>query len=379
MSTSDVAQWAPERAADRAAAPAATPAVVLAGYYPPPFGGESVHVSSLVHCLRDAGFRVEVLNLRRGAPPSPEYRTTSVPFDLLRALAACLDRGTVLHLHTNGHSARSWGVVLLAACAVRARRATGILTLHSGMAPDYLAGLGAAGRAAARVAAGAFAEIVCVNERIREALSALGVDAARLSVIPAYLGLDDPAPLSAEDRERVAGCAPLVVTAGGPDPEYGLPVLVQALPALRSGFPRLGCVVVGSGGNEDLTRLVDRLGLRDCVHCVGEVARERYLALLARADVFVRPTYADGDALSVREALALGVPVLASDTDCRPPGVTLFRRGAAADLAAKLSSMLAGSARGAPRSAAAPPAAAAKLLALYARLGRSGPSRRGSA
>jgi glycosyltransferase involved in cell wall biosynthesis len=34
---------------------------------------------------------------------------------------------------------------------------------------------------------------------------------------------------------------------------------------------------------------------------------------MAQCSVFVRPTYFDGDAASVREALALGVPVVASD------------------------------------------------------------------
>ena len=47
----------------------------------------------------------------------------------------------------------------------------------------------------------------------------------------------------------------------------------------------------------------------------------------ARSDLFVRPTLADGDASSVREALALGVPVVASDVGHRPPGIALFRRG----------------------------------------------------
>jgi glycosyltransferase involved in cell wall biosynthesis len=50
-------------------------------------------------------------------------------------------------------------------------------------------------------------------------------------------------------------------------------------------------------------------------------------------DVFVRPTYFDGDACSVREALALGVRVVASDTEFRPDGVRLFPRGDADALA----------------------------------------------
>jgi hypothetical protein len=49
---------------------------------------------------------------------------------------------------------------------------------------------------------------------------------------------------------------------------------------------------------------------------------------------------ADGDAVSVREALALGISVVASATGARPPGVQLFRTGDAGDLAAKIRRVL---------------------------------------
>src|SRR5205823_13169182 len=48
---------------------------------------------------------------------------------------------------------------------------------------------------------------------------------------------------------------------------------------------------------------------------------------------FVRPTYFDGDASSVREALSLGVRTVASDTDFRPHGTRLFPKGDADALA----------------------------------------------
>jgi len=76
--------------------------------------------------------------------------------------------------------------------------------------------------------------------------------------------------------------------------------------------------------------------------CVGEIPHERCLGLLQEADAVVRSTFADGDAITVREALDLGVPVVASDTDFRPAGVVLFRKGDAADLLEKLTEVLGG-------------------------------------
>jgi len=48
---------------------------------------------------------------------------------------------------------------------------------------------------------------------------------------------------------------------------------------------------------------------------------------VAAADVFVRPTLADGDAISVREALALGRPTVASAVGARPSGALVFAAG----------------------------------------------------
>ena len=50
----------------------------------------------------------------------------------------------------------------------------------------------------------------------------------------------------------------------------------------------------------------------------------------------VRPTSSDGDSVSVREALTLGVPCVATDVAVRPPGTIVARAGNAADLAEKL-------------------------------------------
>lgn len=50
-----------------------------------------------------------------------------------------------------------------------------------------------------------------------------------------------------------------------------------------------------------------------------------YYEVLKRVDCFVRNTSTDGDALSVKEAMNLGVKVLCTDVVDRPRGVSLFR------------------------------------------------------
>jgi glycosyltransferase involved in cell wall biosynthesis len=81
-------------------------------------------------------------------------------------------------------------------------------------------------------------------------------------------------------------------------------------------------------------------GLPPHMFAIGDLTHESCLAVIARSDIFVRPTYSDADAVSVREALALGTPVVASDVVRRPEGTLCFKTGDAGDLAAKIESLV---------------------------------------
>jgi glycosyltransferase involved in cell wall biosynthesis len=110
-------------------------------------------------------------------------------------------------------------------------------------------------------------------------------------------------------------------------PEYGLDVLLEAVARLRAVHPRLGCVVMGGGDPAEAEALVRRRGLGDSVRLLGDLDHEECLQVMARSDLFVRPSRADGDSISVREAVALGVRTVASDVGRRPSGVHLCAAG----------------------------------------------------
>jgi len=344
--------------------------VVLAGFYPPPFAGEPVHVRQLAACLRDRGFTVEVLNLNRHARPSPEYASATGRLALLWKLFTSSDRRAVLHLHTNGHGRKSWLLILVASLAARLRRTTTILTLHSGLLPAYVGRFGTIRRGLARWVLRGFDRVICVNEEIRDAIERVGITADRTVVVPAFLGVTEPPDLTASDRELVRPFRPLVVAvAGGEhDPERGLAVVLDAVTRLREGFPGLGLVLMGWQVGPKTAPLIQTLGLTGRAICLGEVPHERCLALVRSASVFVRSTFSDGDAITVREALALGVPVVASDTSFRPDGTILFRKGDAADLASKLADVLGGQTPRPPLSRASHDQPAAALWQLYSHL-----------
>jgi len=348
--------------------------VLLIGPYPPPHGGVSVHIYEACRQLRAAGIACRVVNLDRGAPPSADYLSVRSASGLLRVLSAHAGQGWTLHLHTNGHNAKSWLTALL--CGLAGRRAPAcVLTLHSGMLPDYLEGAAFRlhRRLLARLCCMLYGRVIAVSPRVRESLLALGVAAERLELQPAFLF---PGAAPAELPPAIAGLLegrrPVLSTALFFRPEYGFELLVEAVKRLRARYPAIGSVVMGSGEQRGAAqRLVCAAGLQDAILLAGDVTHEVSLAVQARSDVFVRPTLADGDSISVREAAALGVPVVASDVGMRPPEAILFESGDVDALVAAIQGALDAPRRGAAAHGASSPGRIGRLIQIYGDAARS--------
>ena len=326
--------------------------VLLVGPFPPPHGGVSVHVLTLQSLLRKSGIPCQVLNISPGAPKSGRYVSIRGPLHFILLLARFSLRGWPFHVHINGHNVKSWLVALAAgvvgAAGLRTRAA--MLTIHSGMSPAYLSDR-RTGRFLAWAVSKFYRHIIAVNSEIKDALCSLSVPEARIEMLPAFLPGSilmaapyracirsaQPAPLELPDNFESWSQAhhPVISTALFFRPEYGFGLLVQAISELRRKHPRLGCVVMGDSESRPE-------GVPPHTFAIGDVTHESCLAVIASSDIFVRTTLSDGDAISVREALALGTPVVASDVVARPPGTLCFKTGDASDLVSKIDSLLSG-------------------------------------
>lgn len=65
-----------------------------------------------------------------------------------------------------------------------------------------------------------------------------------------------------------------------------------------------------------------------------------FVRLMQRSDIVIRATASDGDALTVREALFLNKPIIASDVTARPEGTILFKNRNSEDLFQKIKETL---------------------------------------
>jgi glycosyltransferase involved in cell wall biosynthesis len=118
---------------------------------------------------------------------------------------------------------------------------------------------------------------------------------------------------------------PVLVTVGLLEPEYDLELQIDCMETIRTQFPNAGLVIIGSGSLEEPLRM--RIAGNPCAPHIllcGDVSHSTTLQAIAKCDICLRTTLYDGDSISVREALHLGTPVIATDNDMRPEGVYLI-------------------------------------------------------
>jgi len=149
---------------------------------------------------------------------------------------------------------------------------------------------------------------VAVSEDLRR--HALRIDpAARIEVIPS--GVDVARYASAGGAGRESGKILLV---GRLIPLKGQAVFLRALARVRERHRGpLSAEIVGAGPDlEHLRSEAARLGLSEVVSIPGFVPDEALTARYARASLFVMPSLNDAGPLAVLEAMAAGLPVVAS-------------------------------------------------------------------
>jgi glycosyltransferase involved in cell wall biosynthesis len=182
------------------------------------------------------------------------------------------------------------------------------LAAETGLTPDQQRRLRDGERAALATARA----VVVTSAATAAALRPYGVSLSRIVVVEPGT---DPAPRS--HGTAASGGAPLqLLCVGTLTPRKGHDLLVRALAALRHHPWRLDCV--GSTTRDPATAAalaehVAALGLQDRVRWRGELAHAALDAAWDAADLLVSASLHEGYGMAVAEALAHGLPVVASD------------------------------------------------------------------
>jgi glycosyltransferase involved in cell wall biosynthesis len=188
--------------------------------------------------------------------------------------------------------------------AAAAARCTAILQLHGSDFADAYERAGTALRMTMRLAFERAARVVVPSERLGALVRSLCRDACVAYVPPPVPQTATGTPL--HERPR------LVLFLGRLEAHRGTFELAEAVAALRGEVPGLRLVYAGEGERAALAQHAQRLGIADAVKFTGWVGPSGKRALLESAAVLAAPSYADGLPMGVLEAMAAGVPVVAS-------------------------------------------------------------------
>jgi L-malate glycosyltransferase len=155
------------------------------------------------------------------------------------------------------------------------------------------------------------AGFIAVSDSVAEHLrGAVGLAGRAVTVVPNAL---PPRKRTASDLITLLGWGSnqIVTAVGRLEAVKGHDILVRAVALLSDRYPDLRCLIVGEGSRHDaLADLVAELGLDDRVHLAG--FRDDVGELLAASAVFAQPSHTEGMPFSLLEAMAAGVPVVAS-------------------------------------------------------------------
>lgn len=305
--------------------------ISIIGSYPPNYGGISTHVRRL-HLLLKQTQSCRIKDLYSTGGEEEVDGVDRIYGNKLRRVWQCRvqlnqRRSDIEHFHVSAMRKFLWSTPVL----LTGHKAKRVLTIHGGAFPDVVAAFNMLEKKLFQWMLGRFEHFVCVSEKQRQVLDFWGVPTNKISVINAYLPPVEspPSDLFSNVEQAKASGRQILICAAQYLEHYGIAELTKALCHLEAELgekaPQLA--LISYAGVNDLYRS-KCLALRTELISVMEFVNlepEQISELMALGDMFVRPTWWDGDAISVREAAFFGNRLIATDVTTRPEGTVLCR------------------------------------------------------
>jgi colanic acid/amylovoran biosynthesis glycosyltransferase len=277
------------------------------------------HVQALT---RSPSRYLETLSLAVRLSPGGVRATTWHLFYFAEALVLCdwLRQRGIKHVHVHFANAAT-SIAMLYAHYAQVDGATWSFTMHGPTEFDNVESF----LLAEKVRRSRF--VVCISDYARSQLMKLTPPEqwSKLHVIRCGI---DPTTFRAERRRSRPGTDRItLLCVGRLVPEKGHSLLIGALGALpAAAAERVRLVIVGDG--PERARLEQRAAEVDGhIIFTGAVGQDRIPGLYADADVFCLPSFAEGLPVVLMEAMAMGLPVIATRVMGIPELVTDRRCG----------------------------------------------------
>jgi glycosyltransferase involved in cell wall biosynthesis len=264
-------------------------------------------ISTVISQYQHNGFftALDVVYLPTFTPGNALRKLATTASSFLRLLLMLIaGRVDIIHIHTASFNS-FYRKAAFAWLGYLFRRPV-VLHIHGGKFIEFVDGTAPAMRALILRTLRNATRIIALSPHWGEVLaSALALDRKQIRVLPN--------PVSTGDAQRAPGPATHdLLFLGDIVRKKGVYDLVDAVAALRErGLP----VELRCGGTGEIAALQDYAasrGVGDALHMLGWIDAARKREEFQRAALFVLPSYFEGLPMTILEAMAAGVPVLAS-------------------------------------------------------------------
>jgi len=230
---------------------------------------------------------------------------------------AVLRRPAAVQVHTAqyGDFWRNAPFVVAAACL----RLPTVLFIHGSRFDEFHDRSGAARRGVIRFLLRRPAALLVRGRHWQEVIRRI-VPGQRVFVVPTTT---EPVPERSGGPTGDGGAAPVVLFVGGSptvadNERKGLPDLLAAVGPVRERVPGVRFRLVGPRRDALWTEQLRRVGHADAVELCGSLSRREVAEHYEAATVYVLPSLAEGMPNALLEAMAHGLPVVASDAGSIP-------------------------------------------------------------
>lgn len=307
--------------------------ILLIGPIPPPFGGVSVHISRLKNILEEK-FWFDVIDESRN---EKDFIYNIRSFNVITYLSK-ISRSELVYIHSGLTILRYLNIIIAKIFQKKI-----ILTLHS-----YPVRKKKVFRLLDEIIFNLSNKIIVVNAVFLKRIKISSSIIIKEAFIPPILTKEQRLNSAIESfikNKKNSGYKLIVANAwqlqlfNNVD-LYGLDLCLSSAKILASNNLNVCFIfIVSSKGKNSYLfdkyqkQIIDE-NLSDNFILLHE--KLSFVRLIQAADIVVRPTNTDGDALTIRESLYLNKPIIASDVVVRPEGTILFNNRNADDFAEKI-------------------------------------------
>lgn len=310
--------------------------VAIIGAFPPPSGGNSVHIQRLCEAFADKGYNCVVFDLFASEPiehENPNITIERASGNKIQLVLTLIKRlrtlnPDILHMHVSSMNNFAYVSQFFIKSVSKSCRI--ILTVHSGSFIKNYLSFGIVKQKFIKHLINCCHDIIAVGEEQADFIkqSLLSTTKTKVSIIPAYLPPKASSTANTQSIiEKLDPTKKILINSGYGVPLYGYEKLINAYSEsenIQKNYQIVICLY-NTYEEEYLTETFkdkEKLG----IIIAKNLNANEFAHILQKADIYVRTTDRDGDAVAIREANYYGLSVIATDVIKRPEFCLLFSR-----------------------------------------------------